>query len=108
MDTLYDTRTVHPLDRYEYYRAGVASELAPVSVHGRSPGQLLAVMSVAVVGDFTVEVATWAADAEVAARRTERLIRACDPECYRIYLSVTPGVRMEQADRRLEFRARDI
>ena len=108
MHTLYDTRTVHPLDRYEYARAAVASELAPVSVHGRSPGQLLAVMSVAEVGDFTIEVATWAADDEVVVRRTERLIPACDPECYRIYLGVTPGVRMEQADRQLEFRARDI
>ena len=42
MQTLYDTRTVHPLDRYEYFRAAVATELAPVSVHGRAPGQLLA------------------------------------------------------------------
>src|SRR5262249_51379880 len=105
---LYDTSTVHPLDRYEYTRASIASELAPVAIHGRSPGQLLAVMSVEKVGDFAVEVATWAADREVVIRRTERLIRACDPECYRIYLGVTPGVRMEQADHRLEFRARDI
>src|SRR5262249_36773080 len=48
------------------------------------------------------------ADDEVVVRRTERLIRASDPECYRIYLGVTPGVRMEQADHRVEFRARDI
>jgi AraC-like DNA-binding protein len=65
-------------------------------------------MSVAKVGDFAVEAATWAADGEVVVRRTERLIRACDPECYRIYLGVTSGVRMEQADHQMEFRARDI
>jgi hypothetical protein len=61
MHTLYDTRTVHPLDRYEYYRAGAAAELAPVSVHGRSPGQILAVMSVARIGEFEIEVVTWVA-----------------------------------------------
>jgi AraC-like DNA-binding protein len=105
---LYDTRKVHPLDRYEYYRAGAVAELAPVSVHGSAPGQLLAVMSVARIGEFVVEEVTWAADREVVARRTERLIRACDPECYRVFLSVTAGVRMEQADHRVDFRARDI
>jgi AraC-like DNA-binding protein len=108
MHTLYDTRTVRPLERYEYYRAGAASELAPVSVHGRSPGQLLAVMSVAQIGDFDIETFTWAADREIMARRTPRLIRASDPECYRIFLSLTPGVRMEQADHQVDFRARDI
>jgi AraC-like DNA-binding protein len=108
MHTLYDTRTVRPLDRYEYYRAGAASELAPVSVHGRSPSQLLAVMSVAQIGDFEIEAVTGAADREIMARRTPRLIRASDPECYRIGLSVTPGIRVEQADHRVVFRARDI
>src|SRR5262245_20435870 len=108
MDTLYDTRMVHPLDRYDYYRAGAAGELAPVSVHGHTPGQLLAVMTVAPIGEFVVEAVTWAADREIVARRTERLIRASDPECYRIFLSVHAGVRMEQADHRIEFRARDI
>ena len=28
MRVLYDTRTVHPLDRYDYYRAGAGAELA--------------------------------------------------------------------------------
>jgi hypothetical protein len=61
MHTLYDTRTVHPLDRYEYYRAAAASELVPVTIHGRPPSQLLAMMSGAKIGDFTLEVVTWAA-----------------------------------------------
>jgi AraC-binding-like domain len=108
MHTLYDTRAVRPLDRYEHFRAGTASELVPVSVHGRSPGHLLAVMSVAQIGDFAIETVTWATDREIIARRTERLIRASDPECYRIFLSVAPGVRIEQADHRVDFRARDI
>jgi AraC-like DNA-binding protein len=108
MHTHYDTRTVRPLDRYEHFRAGTAAELVPVSLHGRSPGQLLAVMSVAQIGDFTIETVTWATDREIMARRTERLIRASDPECYRIYLTVTPGVRIEQADHQVNFRARDI
>jgi AraC-like DNA-binding protein len=108
MHMLYDTRTVHPLDRYEYARAGTASELAPVAIHGRAPVDLLAAMSVAQVGDFKIETATWAADSEIVARRTDRLIRACDPQCYRIYLSVNGGVRMEQADSQIPFHARDI
>src|SRR5438094_10583071 len=97
MRMLYDTRTVHPLERYDYYRAGAGAELAPVAVHGRSPGQLLAAMSIAQIGDFEIETVTWAADSEVMARRTHRLVRASDPECYRIFLTVNRGIRMEQA-----------
>ncbi|WP_203913191.1 AraC family transcriptional regulator [Rhizocola hellebori] len=108
MRVLYDTRTVHPLDRYDYARAGAAAELAPVVIRGRAPGDLLAVMSVAQVGDFAVETVTWGADSEIVAYRTERLIRACDPECYRIFLSINGGVRMEQAGNRISFRASDI
>ncbi|MDQ3887401.1 MAG: AraC family transcriptional regulator [Actinomycetota bacterium] len=108
MHTVYDTRTVHPLDRYEHFRAGTAAELVPVSLHGRSPGQMLAVMTVARIGDFAIETVTVAADREIVARRTERLIRVCDPESYRMFLSVTPRIRIEQADHRVDFRARDI
>lgn len=108
MYVLYDTRTIHPLDRYDYYRAGAGVELAPVAVHGRAPSRLLAVMSVAQIGDFEIEVITWAADSEVVAQRTERLIRACDPECYRILLSVSGEVRAEQAGNQVDFRVRDI
>jgi AraC-like DNA-binding protein len=108
MHTMYDTTTVHPLDRYEHFRAGTAAELVPVSLHGRSPGQLLAVMTVARIGDFAIETVTVTADREIVAQRTERLIRVCDPECYRMFLSVTPRIRIEQADHRVDFRARDI
>lgn len=108
MRMLYDTRTVHPLDRYECYRAGAAAELAPVSVHGRSPGQLLAVVSVVRISDFGIGVLTWAADGEVVVGHTGRLIRAGDPEAYRILVGTTHGLRVEQADHRLDLRARDI
>ena len=108
MDMLYDTRTIHPLDRYDYYRAGAGMELAPVAVQGRSPGRLLAVMSVAQIGDVEVEVLTWSADSEIVTRRTERLIRACDPECYRILLSVSGEIRVEQGGNQADVRARDI
>lgn len=108
MHMLYDTRTVHPLERYDYYRAGAAGELAPVAVYGRRPGHLFAAMSVAQIGDFTLETVTWAADSDVVARRTDRLIRVADPECYRVFLSLHAGVRMEQAGHRVSFGARDI
>jgi AraC-like DNA-binding protein len=108
MYVLYDTRTVHPLDRYEYARAGSAAELAPVTIRGRAPGRLLAVMSVSQIGEFAIEAVTWAADSEIVAHRTSRLIRACDPECYRVFLSINGGVRMEQAGSQVPFRARDI
>lgn len=104
----YDTRTVHPLDAYEHFRTGTATELVPVSLHGPSPGQLLAMMPVVQIGDFAVETVVWTTDREITARRDERLIRACDPEYYRLFLSVTPGVRTEQADNLVEFRAGDI
>ena len=67
----------------------VVSELAPVSVHGRAPGRLLAAMSVARIGDVEVEDVTWSADSAVATLRTERLIRARDPEC-----PIHSGLRM--------------
>src|SRR5262249_46659394 len=108
MHVLYDTQTVRPLDRYDYYQAGAAAEVVPVAVHGRSPGHLLATMSVAQIGDFEIEAMTWAADSTVVTRRTERLIRAGDPECYRIGLSINGGIRLEQAGNQVSFRARDI
>ncbi|HKR52157.1 MAG TPA: AraC family transcriptional regulator [Pseudonocardiaceae bacterium] len=108
MDMLYDTRAIHPLDRYDHYRAGAGIELAPVAVQGRAPGRLLAVMSVAQIGDFEIEILIWSADSEIVTRRTERLIRACDPECYRILLSVSGEIRIEQAENQADVRARDI
>jgi AraC-like DNA-binding protein len=108
MDVLYDTRTIHPLDRYDYFRAGAGIELAPLAVQGQAPGRLLAVMSVAQIGDFEIEEFTWATDSEIVTRRTERLIRACDPECYRIFLNVSGDVRVEHAGNQADFRARDI
>jgi AraC-like DNA-binding protein len=108
MHMLYDTRTVHPLDRFEYAQAGAATESAPVSIRGRTPGELLAMMSVAVIGDFKIEAVAWAADSEITAYRTERLIRACDPECYRLFLSINGGVRMAQAGSQVAFGPRDL
>lgn len=108
MNTLYDTETVPPLDRYEYYRAGSAAELAPVTVHGRPPGRLRAAMSVAIIGDFEIGKHTFAADREVSVRRTERLIRVSDPECYRVVIALTPGVRVDHAGHSVNLRARDI
>lgn len=108
MHMLYDTRTVHPLDRYDYYQAGAGSEIAPVLVRVRSTGSLLATMSVARIGDFEIEATSWAGEADGVARRTARLIRASDPECYRIFVCVTGNIRIEQADNRACLRARDI
>jgi hypothetical protein len=108
MDVLYDTRNFHPLDRYECYRAGAAAEFAPVAVDGPPLPDLLAVMSMSQVGDFTIELVTGRATAPVVARRTERLIRACDPECYRVFVTVNAEVRMEQAGHQVRIRERDI
>jgi hypothetical protein len=108
MDVQYDTRTIHPLDRYDYFRAEVGVELVPVAVHGRVPGRLLAVQSVAQIGDFKIEVVTLAADSEIVSQRTERLIRTCDPECYRLFLNVNGQIRGEQAGNQVDVRARDI
>jgi AraC-like DNA-binding protein len=108
MDMLYDTRMIHPLDRYDYYRAAAGTELAPVAVQGRTPTRLLAAMSVAQIGDFEIEAFTWSADSDIVTRRTEHLIRACDPKCYRIFLSVSGEVRVEHAGNQADFRARDI
>lgn len=108
MYALYDTRKIHPLDRYDHYLAGAAAELAPVAVDGRPPGHLLAAMSVARIGDFEIEAVTWAADSQVVTRRTDDLIKASDPECYRIFVSANGRVRMEQAGQQVEFRPHDI
>jgi AraC-like DNA-binding protein len=105
---LYDTRNVHPLDRYDYYRAGAAGEFAPVMVSGGAPGALFATMTVAQIGPFKVETVTWAADSDVVARRTPRLIRACDPECYRLFVPANAGPQMEQAGNQVLFRPRDV
>ncbi len=108
MHRLYDTDTVRPLDRYDYYQAAVNTELAPMSVHGRVPGRLLAVMSIVKIGDFEIEALTWSADSEVVARRTGRHIRASDPEFYRLILGISARLRLEQAGNQVALGARDI
>jgi hypothetical protein len=61
MYVLYDTTTVHPLDRYEHVQAGAGTEMAPVAIRGRTPVDLVAVMSGAQIGDFAIRTVTWAA-----------------------------------------------
>jgi hypothetical protein len=55
MQMLYDTKSVHPLDRYDYYQAASATERAPGAVDGRAPGRLLAAMPTARIGDLELE-----------------------------------------------------
>lgn len=108
MRVLYDTRTVHPLDRYDHYRVGVARKLAPVEIRGRAPGQLLAVQAVAQVSDFEIGIDACDSDSEIGVRRTERLIRAGDPGCYRLCMGISGSIRTEQAGNQLILGARDI
>jgi hypothetical protein len=108
MRVLYDTTTVPPLHRYDYYRAGAACEVAPVEVYGRAPGRLSARMSVGHIGDFAVEELTWAADAAIVTRRTERLIRISGQDRYRLVLGVAGEVQLEQMDSRVRIRPGDI
>jgi AraC-like DNA-binding protein len=108
MEVVYDTSAVHPLDRYEHYRTGCGNELAPVSAHGQAPGHLLAAMTVARIGGVEIAKYTWSGDSPVACRRTERLIRAYDPECYRMYLVVSGALRVEQTDSQADLRGGDM
>lgn len=108
MQVLYDTRSVHPLDRYDYYQAASGTELAPVAVDGRAPGRLLAVMSTARIGDLELEHVTWSADAQLVTRRTQRLIQARDPECYRVFLNAGGVMIGEQEGRPVPLRAGDM
>lgn len=108
MRVLYDTRTVHPLDRFEHYRGGAACELAPVEVHGRAPGRLFATMSTGRIGDFELEELTWTADAAIVTRRTERLIRVSDPEQYRLLLPISGEILLDHAGERTRSGCGDV
>ena len=108
MQVLYDTEDVPPAERFDYYQAGSARELAPASVHGRAPVRLRAAMSVAEVDDIRLEHVTWSADAQLVTRRTERLIRAQDPECYRIFLCANGVMIGDQAGNRVVLRTHDM
>lgn len=108
MQVLYDTENVPPVQRFDYYQAGSARELAPVSVHGRAPGRLRAAMSIAEVDDIRLEHVTWSADAQLVTRRTERLIRAQDPECYRLVLCASGVMIGNQAGNQVVLRTHDM
>lgn len=108
MRTLYDTSTVHALDRFSYFQSAAVGEFAPVAVSGQPPGQLSVAMVVDQVGDLMVEVFSWQSDGQIEVHRTPRLIRASDPECFRLLLSVGGGMRMRQDDHAVGFRPRDI
>jgi AraC-like DNA-binding protein len=108
MRIVYDTTTVHPLDRFEHYRQGAACELAPVVVDGPAPGTLFATMASNQVGCFDFEELAWNSDTEIVMRRTEQLIRAGAPELYRLVLPITGEVQLEQQDSRARLRPGDI
>jgi AraC-like DNA-binding protein len=108
MRVLYDTSGVHPLDRFSYYREAVAGEFAPVAVPGRSPGQFSAAMAVGQLGDVTIETSTWVSEGMIEARRTDRLIRAYDPDCLRLLTSVHGGMQTLQNDHTVDLRPGDV
>jgi AraC-like DNA-binding protein len=108
MRVQYDTDAVRWPDRYEYYRDAAASEVAPVAIQGRARGRLHAALSGVQVGDFLVEALSYAADFETQALRNDRMIRAGDPDCYRMCLNITGGEVAEQAGNQVRFGPRDI
>ncbi len=108
MRVQYNTDAVRWPDRYEYYRHAAASEVAPVAIQARAPGRLRAVLSSVQAGDFLVEAASYAADFETEFLRDDRMIRAGDPDCYRMLLNITGGEVTEQGGHQACFGARDI
>jgi hypothetical protein len=108
MRVRYDTDLVRWPDRYEYYRAAAASEIAPVAIQGHASGRLRAALSGVQAGDFLVEVVSYAADFEMETFRNDRMIRAGDPDCYRMCLNITGGEVIEQAGNQVRFGPRDI
>jgi AraC-like DNA-binding protein len=108
MRILYDTSGVHALDRFSYYRSAAVGEFAPVAIGGQPPGRLSVAMVVDQVGDLMVEVFSWESDGQIEARRTPRLIRAADPDCLRLLLSVHGGMGMRQDDHVVSLQPRDI
>jgi AraC-like DNA-binding protein len=108
MRKLYDTSEVHALDRFAYYQSAAVGEFAPVLIGGQSPGRLSASMAVDQIGDLMVETYDWESDGQLEVHRTPRLIRAADPECFRILLSVHGGFGVRQDDHVVEFVPRDI
>jgi len=104
----YDTDTVRWPDRYEFFRAAAASEVAPVAIRGRAPGRLRATLSSVQAGHFLVEAVSFAADSETEFLRSDRMIRAGDPDCYRLCLNITGGEVIEQAGNQVRFAPRDI
>lgn len=108
MRVLYDTSHVHPLDRFAYYQTAAIGEFAPVRIDGQSRSRLAAAMKVNQIGDLMVEMCRWETDTRIDVHRTPRLVRAADPECLRILLSIDGGFGAQQAGQTVEFRPSDI
>lgn len=104
----YDTDTIPGPDRYEFYRVAAASEVAPVAIIGRAPGRLRATLSRLQAGEFLIEAITYTADSSTEIVRDDRMIRAGDPDCYRMCLNITGGEGAEQGGNRTVFAERDI
>jgi len=67
-----------------------------VEIRGRSSLSLTAAIRIAQVGQYEVEATSWLSDTEGVALRTQRLIRASDPESYRVCVLVSGELRVEQ------------
>jgi AraC-like DNA-binding protein len=108
MRVLFDTTVVHPLDRFAYYRAAAGGEFAPVRIGGQSPGRLAASMVVDRIGDLMVEMFCWEFAGQIEAHRSPQLIRAVDPECFRVLLSLEGGFGVRHARQTVEFGPWDL
>ena len=95
----YNTDLAWGPDRYEYYRHAAASEVAPAAIQARAPGRLHAALSGVQAGDFHIDAFSYAADFDVKVLRDDRMIRAGDPDCYRMLLHITGGEVIGQADK---------
>lgn len=108
MRVRYDTDRVPGPDRYEYYRDAAASEIAPSAISGKATVRLRAALSGVQAGEFLVEALRYASDSALELWRNDRMIRAGDPDCYRMCLYITGGECIEQAGNQAWFGPRDI
>lgn len=71
--------------------------MAPAAVRGKATVRLRAALSGVQAGEFLVEAVSYASDSGIELLRNDRMIRASDPDCYRMCLNITSGERVEQA-----------
>ncbi|QGU08786.1 Transcriptional activator NphR (plasmid) [Corynebacterium occultum] len=96
MDTVLDTRLIHPDDRQNYWSTGISMHFFPICIETVGTPLLEAHLSGGQIGPVGIR---FIRGRPHRVARTASMVAASDPECILLYLLIGGSIRLEQDNR---------